>query len=110
MWVKEQYMYLNRNNYEDKGNLARASVSVPDKNPKGERIYSRFFCTFFGNAYEKVSQNPDIKSFKLLQGKMQNTPYVNADGEKRYPKNPVLNIYDIDEITYNEDSATVTPF
>lgn len=110
MWAAQQYAYLNADKYEDNnGKSSRCSVSFLEKQKDGSVKYSRYFCAFVGSAYEKVSPNHDIKSFKLMSAKMTNAPYENADGEKKYPKYPTLVIYDVDDIKYNNE-ADSNPF
>lgn len=104
IWSAEQVVYVDTNKYEDKdGKYAKCQVSTMEKQREGAPKYSRWFAVFQGEAYQKISQNPNVKSFKVTMGKISNSPWTNADGEKVYPKYPTFHIYDVDGIRYNEE-------
>jgi len=103
MWLQEQYVYFKTANYSDKGSYADGSINSPEKQKDGSKKYSSFFCRFVGNAYDKVRENPNIKSFKMKMAYVTRAPYINADGQNTYPKWEKVIIIDIDEITYNDD-------
>lgn len=108
-WLAEQYAYMNAEKYEDKGKFSVAPLSFLEKQKDGTAKYSRYFGTFVGKAYDKISANPDVKSFKLIQSKIENTPYTDKQGNKQYPKSSKCVIWDIDDITYIE-SEDSNPF
>lgn len=111
MWIAEQYVYMNADKYEDKAvspkGGARAMLTSMRKQKSGGVKYSKYFASFWGDAYKKISENPDIKSMKVLSAYMDNSPYTNADGETVYPKSPTMYVYDVDEITYNDTSESL---
>lgn len=100
MWLGEQWVYFGNDKYEDRGTYASGKVNVREKNRDGETVYSSFFCQFVGNAYNKIKENTDIKSFKLKCGKISNAPYTDKQGNKKFPKTFTMTIIDVDEIEY----------
>lgn len=112
MWISSEkpfknYVYFNTRNYkENNQKYATTNVNYKEKMPDGTKKYSSYFAMFLGEAYRKVSENPNIKSFLIKMAKFEHMPYINADGQKVYPKNTILKIFDIDEITYNDQSVS----
>lgn len=107
MWLAEQYVYMNKDKYEEKGNYADCSINSPEKQRDGSKKYSRFFCRFVGAAHDKIASNPNIRSFKIKMGLVTRAPYTNADGQKTYPKYEKVIIMDVDEISYDEEGLTM---
>lgn len=104
MWLSEQWVYFDVGKYEDKGTYASGRITGKEKGRDGEVKYSRFFCQFRGDAYKKISANPNIVSFKIKMATISNAPWIDKNGEKQYPKTFTMTIIDVTDINYANDA------
>jgi len=81
---------------EDKKTYALVKLGTSRKDRKtGEYKNSTWsFCKFVGNSYHSIL-DVDLKSQIIIKsGGISLEPYIDKDGNKQYPKNPQIVIFD----------------
>lgn len=83
-------------NVEDKGNYSVVKLSTARKNKdSGEYINSSWsFVRFLGRAHEKVNELSERDRIVILAGSISLEPYIDKEGNKAWPKNPQILVFD----------------
>ena len=109
MWfIKDNYATIWK--MEDKGKYSLGQVSTSRKEKTtGEYANSSWsFVRFVGKAHEKSASLIDKEGYtriKVILGGISREPYM-KEGEKLWPKNPAIVIFDYDEIVPNSSNKS----
>ena len=109
MWfIKDNYATIWK--MEDKGNYSLGQVSTSRKEKTtGEYANSSWsFVRFVGKAHEKSASLIDKEGYtriKVILGGISREPYM-EEGEKLWPKNPAIVIFDYEEVVSNSSNKS----
>jgi len=109
MWfIKDNYATIWK--MEDKGNYSLGQVSTSRKEKTtGEYANSSWsFVRFVGKAHEKSASLIDKEGYtriKVILGGISREPYM-KEGEKLWPKNPAIVIFDYEEVVSNSSNKS----
>ena len=95
-WLKDK-SFATVWKVEDKGNYVNARISTSDKKLDGTYENSNWFARFIGKCKDRSLTLDEKDRITILQGKVENRSYTDAQGEKKNFLNVLIFDYEMSE-------------
>jgi hypothetical protein len=89
--------------------LVQFSSSRKDKTSGEYKNSSWSFVRFVGDAYKKIGELQPKARIALKGAGISIEPYVDKNGEKKYPKNPQIVVFNWDFVEANAETTDSAP-